>query len=90
MAAQDEAPGAFNINRNAQDAGNPITPLPLVQAGIIDGIHQFLPRLADKGGGAADIHLLRMRRAADEASKTGKQFASGEQEIGHDQASKPF
>jgi hypothetical protein len=37
---------------------------------------RFLPRPVHKGGGAADIHLLRMRRAADEASKTGKQFAS--------------
>jgi hypothetical protein len=87
MTAQNEAAGAFDINRDTQDAGDPIAPLRLIKARVIDGVHQLPPGLIHKGGGAGDINLLRMRRAADKASKAGKHVASGEQEIRHYRAS---
>jgi hypothetical protein len=83
IAAQDEAARAFNINRGAQNACHLVTPLRLVQALVIDGIHQILPGLVHKSGGAGNIHLLRMGGRAGKADHACKNKAAMYQKARH-------
>ncbi|NBQ73934.1 MAG: hypothetical protein EBT34_03545 [Acetobacteraceae bacterium] len=76
IPTQDEAARAFNINRSAQNACDLVAPLCLIQALVVDGIHQILPGLVHKGGGAGNIHLLRMGGRAGKAHHAGQNKAT--------------